>query len=195
MLRSILKAGCVAVALLVIAGSSSQVFAQHHHGGSHHSGGSSHHHHHHGGGSYFGGFYGGYGGIGLSFGSGCSYPSYGYGTNVFVTPQVVTSDLLVMWNNDQPLEAVESSRVGRIENRERGNRSCHTPYGVIYACGPAIASGDPLAGAHVIDIAPTALQILGIAPPPALDGRVIPNLLETNGCPKNLVGISEERAA
>lgn len=100
-----------------------------------------------------------------------------------------------MWENDQPLEAVESSRVGRIENRERGKRSCHTPYGVIYARGPAIASGDPLAEAQVIDIAPTALQILGISPPPSLDGRVISNLLETNGCPENLAGLSEERAA
>lgn len=104
-------------------------------------------------------------------------------------------DLLVMWNNDQPLEAVESPRVGRIENRERGKRSCHTPYGAIYAWGPSVASGAPLSGAHVIDVAPTALQILGISPPPSLDGQSIPHLLNAANFPVHRKENHEDRAA
>ena len=90
-------------------------------------------------------------------------------------------DLLVMWDNDEPIGAVESARLGRIENRETGSRGGHTNRGGIFAWGPGIAAGPPVTGARDIDIAPTVLALLGIAPPAEMDGRVVDALVPQQG--------------
>jgi predicted AlkP superfamily phosphohydrolase/phosphomutase len=86
-------------------------------------------------------------------------------------------DLLVKWNSDAPIEAVESPRLGRIENRDSGPRGGHCDRGSIFAWGNGIAAGPPVAGARDIDVAPTVLSLLGIAPPEGFDGCVIGDLL------------------
>jgi predicted AlkP superfamily phosphohydrolase/phosphomutase len=88
-------------------------------------------------------------------------------------------DLLVKWNSDAPIEAIESPRLGRIENRDSGPRGGHSDRGGIFAWGKGIAAGPPVAGARDIDVAPTVLSLLGIAPPEGLDGCVIGDLLST----------------
>lgn len=86
-------------------------------------------------------------------------------------------DLRVLWKDDEPFDAVESPRVGRIPNRDIGPRGAHTDPGVIFAWGPAIAAGPEIAGIRDIDFAPTVLALLGIDPPEAMDGRVVGDLL------------------
>ena len=87
-------------------------------------------------------------------------------------------DLMVLWDNDAPIEAIESPRLGRIGNRDIGPRGSHTDRGAIFAWGPAVAVGPPISDARDIDVAPTVLALLGIAPPKGLDGRVVADLLQ-----------------
>ena len=47
---------------------------------------------------------------------------------------------------------------------------------IISACfvigrGPAMATGRVLGDGHIVDLAPTILSILGVEPPPHMDGR------------------------
>ena len=90
-------------------------------------------------------------------------------------------DLLVMWDNDAPIDAVEFARLGRITNRDIGPRGGHTDRGAIFGWGPDIAAGPPVTGARDIDVAPTVLALLGIATPEGMDGRVIGDLLQARG--------------
>ena len=90
-------------------------------------------------------------------------------------------DLRVLWRNDQPIGAVESQRVGRIPNRDIGPRGAHTNPGVIFGWGPGIAAGPAITDVRDVDFAPTVLALLGIAPPEAMDGRVVSDLLRGTG--------------
>lgn len=90
-------------------------------------------------------------------------------------------DLLVKWDNETPIEAIESARLGRIENRDEGQRGAHSDRGAIFAWGPGVAAGPAISGARDIDVAPTVLGLLGIAPPAGQDGRMIRDFLDANG--------------
>lgn len=88
-------------------------------------------------------------------------------------------DLMVLWKNDRPIDAVESLRLGRINNSDRGRRPAHSTQGAIYAWGPGIAEGATITGMRDIDIAPTVLALLGITQPEGLDGQLIGELLQS----------------
>ncbi|GIW89517.1 MAG: hypothetical protein KatS3mg108_3841 [Isosphaeraceae bacterium] len=61
----------------------------------------------------------------------------------------------------------------------------HRIEGVFIASGPAIRAGSTLApNASLLDIAPTALRILGLTPPPDLDGRILTEALDANRLPR-----------
>ncbi|RME85749.1 MAG: hypothetical protein D6775_01985 [Caldilineae bacterium] len=49
----------------------------------------------------------------------------------------------------------------------------HTRRGVLIAAGPGIRSGTQIEGAHIYDIAPTVLHLLGLPVPLDMDGRVL----------------------
>jgi predicted AlkP superfamily phosphohydrolase/phosphomutase len=53
------------------------------------------------------------------------------------------------------------------------NAGYHAPYGVVLASGPAIRAGTELAGASVLDVAPTILQLLDQPIPFEMDGKVL----------------------
>ena len=86
-------------------------------------------------------------------------------------------DLMVLWNNAHPLDAVESDEVGRIENRDPAGRSKHAPVGGMFAYGPLIATGPALRGVRDFDIAPTILGLLGLEVPGGLDGHALGELI------------------
>ncbi len=92
-------------------------------------------------------------------------------------------DLMVLWNNAQPIDAVVSARAGRIENRDPAGRSKHAPEGGLFACGPLIADGPTLAGARDYDLAPTVLSLLGVEPPRELGGRALSALVAQGASP------------
>jgi predicted AlkP superfamily phosphohydrolase/phosphomutase len=86
-------------------------------------------------------------------------------------------DLMVLWNNARPFDAVESEQVGRIENRDPAGRCAHNSLGGLFAYGPLIDYGPTVGGARDYDIAPTILELLGVNIPSGLDGRVISELI------------------
>jgi predicted AlkP superfamily phosphohydrolase/phosphomutase len=86
-------------------------------------------------------------------------------------------DLMVLWNNGRPFDAVESEQVGRIENRDPAGRSAHASEGGIFAYGPLIAAGPKICGVRDFDIAPTVLKLLGLEAPSHIDGRAISQLI------------------
>ena len=53
----------------------------------------------------------------------------------------------------------------------------HRPEGILIASGPAIRSGALVHGAKLYDLAPTIFSLLGFAPPAAMDGRVLSEML------------------
>jgi predicted AlkP superfamily pyrophosphatase or phosphodiesterase len=48
---------------------------------------------------------------------------------------------------------------------------------ILYAAGPSIKQGRKLRTVHNIDIAPTVMEILGVAPAPTVDGEVLDRIL------------------
>ena len=48
---------------------------------------------------------------------------------------------------------------------------------ILYAAGPSLKQGKKLEVVHNIDIVPTVMRILGVAPAPTVDGEVIPKIL------------------
>lgn len=79
------------------------------------------------------------------------------------------------WNEPQALpEAIVESgiKVGdaaRFMSLELSG--CHRPDGVLIACGPDVPAGREIAGAHIMDLAPTVLAMLGVPIPSNMDGR------------------------
>lgn len=54
-----------------------------------------------------------------------------------------------------------------------GTSGAHAADGILVAAGPQIAAGAALTDAHIEDIAPTALRLLGLEPPAGLDGAAL----------------------
>ena len=48
---------------------------------------------------------------------------------------------------------------------------------IFYAAGPPLKQGRKIDRVHNIDVAPTVMEILGVAPAPTVDGEVIPKIL------------------
>jgi predicted AlkP superfamily phosphohydrolase/phosphomutase len=94
-------------------------------------------------------------------------------------------DLIVRWHptSGAPHEAVSSPRFGRIGRATpgripNGRSGNHAPQGFLIASGPRIAAGGRLeAGADILDIAPTALNRLGMRTEVPLAGKVLTQLV------------------
>jgi len=92
-------------------------------------------------------------------------------------------DVVVTWDPEARVQAaLESPACGRIALRAghetppyyTGN---HRPLAFALARGPGVAAGSRLAGAHLIDVAPTVSALLGRRPAAHLAGRVLGELL------------------
>ena len=86
-------------------------------------------------------------------------------------------DLVVCWQGTPAVthEAVVSSRFGRIERATpgripNGRSGNHRPEGFLIAHGQAVPAGSTLQDADILDLAPTALQLLGVRRRQALPG-------------------------
>jgi len=67
-----------------------------------------------------------------------------------------------------------SERLGAKGGSMNGS---HRPDGILILAGGGVRAGVRLASAHITDVAPTLLHLLGVAPPAKLDGRVLAEAL------------------
>jgi predicted AlkP superfamily phosphohydrolase/phosphomutase len=86
-------------------------------------------------------------------------------------------DLIVKFREHGEITSVTSPRVGTVTEPARDRlfpRSGeHTPNARLWATGRGIPSGATIEGAHVLDVGPTVLGLLGVPAPPALDGKAL----------------------
>ena len=75
-----------------------------------------------------------------------------------------------------PLFATDSRLVTR---QIRGDSGCHRLHGLLIAWGAGIRPG-PVEGAHIMDLAPTILHLMGLPVPDDMDGRVLTSLLSSD---------------
>jgi predicted AlkP superfamily phosphohydrolase/phosphomutase len=94
----------------------------------------------------------------------------------------LSPDLYVMMVDPRvvayPLLAADGRIVTEQKLVDSGN---HRPEGILIAAGPGIRPGGQVAGARLIDLAPTILHLLGTAVPDDLDGVVLQSLLAEPG--------------
>jgi predicted AlkP superfamily phosphohydrolase/phosphomutase len=87
-------------------------------------------------------------------------------------------DLLVVWNQTEPLTTIGLDGVGFVRANYSGNRTGdHTSNIFLAARGPSITPGQLNAPVEVMDFAPTVAAILGVDPAD-WDGTTIAGLLE-----------------
>jgi predicted AlkP superfamily phosphohydrolase/phosphomutase len=67
-----------------------------------------------------------------------------------------------------------------ISQQIRGDSGSHRMHGVLIACGPHIAKGAAVSKAHIVDLAPTVLHVLGCPIPDDMDGRVLTEILDAS---------------
>jgi len=96
-------------------------------------------------------------------------------------------DVIVTWNPAaRVLAELESEACGRVSLRA-GHETApyytgnHRPTAFALARGPGVRAGSLLAGAHVLDLAPTVAALLGREPAAHLEGRVLDELLGSGG--------------
>lgn len=88
-------------------------------------------------------------------------------------------DLVVVWREGPPIEAVKSPRIGTVELSEYHKRTGgHSEHGFLLAYGPGIQKGVQRSNLDLLDFAPTILNMLGVPVPENMDGKPIDNLFE-----------------
>jgi predicted AlkP superfamily phosphohydrolase/phosphomutase len=76
-------------------------------------------------------------------------------------------------------EYILSDRVrDHIFKRRRDGRGVHRREGILIIHGPNIKKGEKVDGAHIVDIAPSILYLLGIPIPKGFDGKVLKEIFE-----------------
>jgi predicted AlkP superfamily phosphohydrolase/phosphomutase len=79
-------------------------------------------------------------------------------------------DLIVTWNDEAPITALQSPRLGTIEGVNPDPRTgTHSIHGFLLAAGPSFAAGTRGRG-RLTDVAPTVLRLLGSTGAHDLDG-------------------------
>ncbi len=86
-------------------------------------------------------------------------------------------DLVVFWEQGTPFSAVEHPDVGLVTSDVPTiQTSQHTPRGFLAAAGPHVRSVRDI-DAHIMDLAPTLLYLMGSSIPSDMEGRVLRELI------------------
>lgn len=76
-------------------------------------------------------------------------------------------------------ECTLSDRIkDKIFRKNEKAGSSHRRDGILILCGPGIKKGKKITGAHIMDVAPMILYLLGLPIPKDIDGRVLTEALE-----------------
>ena len=82
-------------------------------------------------------------------------------------------DIIVAWNNEAPFTSLASPRFGLIDGDNADLRpGTHSPDGFLLAAGAGVHKGLRDYG-RLIDVAPTAMKILGLTLPAHMDGSAL----------------------
>ena len=92
----------------------------------------------------------------------------------------VLPDLCVVWADGEPISRLDFAGHGTVDLPTGDPRTGqHRHVGFLVGTGPGIEhSSDPTV-ANLLDVAPTALALLGVEPPPELPGRPIEAFVES----------------
>lgn len=84
-------------------------------------------------------------------------------------------DIIVTWTNDAPKTGFRSPRIGTVLGTDPERRSGrHHPEGFAVMAGPDIALSESRVDAHLLDLPPTVLTLMGMTPGKTLDGHALP---------------------
>jgi len=95
-------------------------------------------------------------------------------------PAAAESADLVFAMDDYARDASVQFGIGRrdeLGEPEFMDRGCHRPEGILIAAGPDVAASGRRTDVSVMDLAPTALHLLGLPVPEDMDGRVLREFL------------------
>jgi len=82
-------------------------------------------------------------------------------------------DLVVSWEDEAPIEALASPRAGEVTGTNPDRRTgTHSPEAFLLSVGAGIAPGLE-SSARLVDVAPTALKLIGLKPGKEMEGRAI----------------------
>ena len=88
-------------------------------------------------------------------------------------------DLIVQWDSAGPIEGITSQRIGAVTGESPDTRSgTHCGPGFVVAAGTGVSAGATLQAASILDLAPSILARMGVEAPPAMQGRIWPQLTE-----------------
>ena len=88
-------------------------------------------------------------------------------------------DMVVHWERGTAISVLEHPAVGLITSDLPSiQESEHTPRGFLAAAGPHFSPGAKLSHAHIMDLAPTLLHLMGSPIPSDMEGRVLTELTE-----------------
>ena len=81
-------------------------------------------------------------------------------------------DLVVLWDGAAPITSLASARIGVVSGASPDPRpGTHAGPGFVLMRGAGIGAGQVLERAHILDLAPTIVDRLGVEPPEHMAGR------------------------
>lgn len=90
------------------------------------------------------------------------------------TPGLPEPDLLVVWQEEYASDMMDSPDYGRFGPLPPYRAGSHRARGFIMAAGPGIPEGETLTSGHVVDLAPTLLELMGAPIADHLEGKPLP---------------------
>ncbi len=81
------------------------------------------------------------------------------------------ADLIVMWNETELTDCVESDSLGQIGPAPYQRAGSHTPRGFVFLKDDRIQPGSDVVKAHALDLAPTILDLMNAPKPNHLEGH------------------------
>jgi predicted AlkP superfamily phosphohydrolase/phosphomutase len=94
-------------------------------------------------------------------------------------PTLPAADLIILWQDQDVTDTVDSPRCGRIGPAPQWRAGNHRPRGFFLARGPHIAAHSALPTGHVLDLAPTLQTLMGAPLADSFVGQPLVRLPQT----------------